>query len=65
MQEGLSASRRKDARAMSDIKRLAAAAGAEFKTMSKHELNMLSGNRCVSGTHSVRAAVDWRQFMWV
>jgi hypothetical protein len=45
MQEGLSASGRKDARAVSEIKRLAAAAGAEFKTMSKHDLNMLSGNR--------------------
>lgn len=46
MQEGLSTSARKDARAVSEIQRLATAAGAELKTMSKHDLNMLSGNRC-------------------
>lgn len=46
MQEGLSGANRKDARALTEIQRLAAAAGAETRTMSKHDLNMLSGNRC-------------------
>jgi hypothetical protein len=46
MQEGMTGSQRKDARAVSEIQRLATAAGAELKTMSKHDLNMLSGNRC-------------------
>lgn len=46
MQEGLTASARKDGKALGEIQRLAAAAGAEMRTMSKHDLNMLSGNRC-------------------
>jgi hypothetical protein len=47
MQEGMSGSARKDARALSEIQRLVAAAGAEVRSMSKHDLNMLAGNRCV------------------
>jgi hypothetical protein len=50
MQEGLTASARKDAQAVTQIQRLAAAAGAELRTMSKHDLNMLSGNRCGLGS---------------
>jgi hypothetical protein len=52
MQEGLTASARKDTQAVTQIQRLAAAAGAELRTMSKHDLNMLSGNRCGLGSFS-------------
>jgi len=45
MQEGLTAAARKDSKALSEVQRLAAAAGAEIKTLSKHDLNMLSDNR--------------------
>lgn len=45
MQEGLTAAARKDSKSLSEVQRLAAAAGAEIKTLSKHDLNMLSDNR--------------------
>lgn len=45
VQEGVNPAARKDAAALSEIKRLAAAAGAVIRGVSKHELNMLSGNR--------------------
>jgi hypothetical protein len=45
VQEGLDPAARKDARALTDIKRLAEAAGAAVRGVSKHELNMLCGNR--------------------
>lgn len=49
LQEGLSPSARKDARAVADIRAMAEAAGAAVRNgISKHELNMLSGNRCGS-----------------
>jgi hypothetical protein len=45
MQEGLSPQQRKDARALSDIQRLVIDKGATIRSVSKHELNMLAGNR--------------------
>jgi hypothetical protein len=45
MQEGLTTAGRKDGRALQDIQRLVNDAGLTVRTVSKHELNMLSGNR--------------------
>lgn len=45
MQEGLTSAARKDGRALQDIQRLVDDAGLTVRTVSKHELNMLSGNR--------------------
>jgi hypothetical protein len=46
MQEGLSPQQRKDTRALSDIQRMVIDKGATIRSVSKHELNMLAGNRC-------------------
>jgi hypothetical protein len=48
MQEGLSPQQRKDKRALSDIQRLVIDRGATIRSVSKHELNMLAGNRCAA-----------------
>jgi 21S rRNA (GM2251-2'-O)-methyltransferase len=45
LQDGLDTSQRKDGRALADIQRLAAAAGAELRSCSKHDLNMLTDSR--------------------
>eukprot|EP00775_Hariotina_reticulata_P013568 gene13568-13694_t len=57
--EGLTTAARKDGRALQDIQRLVDDAGLTVRTVSKHELNMLSGNRSMPRTLADAAARGW------
>jgi RNA 2'-O ribose methyltransferase substrate binding len=51
LQDGMSPAARKDARALSEVQRLARQQGVAIRSASKHELNMLTGSRYAS-THT-------------
>eukprot|EP00879_Flechtneria_rotunda_P031380 GHRR01034276.1.p1 GENE.GHRR01034276.1~~GHRR01034276.1.p1 ORF type:complete len:258 (+),score=97.09 GHRR01034276.1:825-1598(+) len=61
LQEGLTPAARKDTRALQEIQQLAAERGAAVRWVSKHELNMLSGNRCVAAGMTSQPGAGYNQ----
>lgn len=62
LQDSIDVTKRKDARAVKDCEHLARVAGASLHTATKHDLNMLAGNRPHQGLVLDCSALPW-EFM--